>query len=135
MTNREWLYCLSDEELAKYINDNCLCCDCCVKNVDGGHYCVSTERGYCENGIKKWLNAKHEIPMPELKIGDIVNVKFASSFEIKGTIVSKNVVLLNHEGFGCQSFKGHIESLCTEIKRYNELKGEMEVIWRADNVD
>jgi hypothetical protein len=131
MTNRERIMNLSDEELAKMF-DGAWGCYRCSYNEDGA--CGRPLGNKCTDGIIKWLKAEEfEIPMPELKIGDIINVKFASSFEIKGTIVSKNVVLLHHEGFGCQSFKGHIESLCTEIKRYNGLKGEMEVIWRDGN--
>lgn len=54
MTNREWLESLSDEELAKFIEnahrDNCYACDF-RSNICAGD---------CLEGIQHWLQSEHD---------------------------------------------------------------------------
>jgi hypothetical protein len=70
MTNREWLFSLSDEELAvRILYDHCRCCI--------NHDSVGCKGGNCigKDGVIEWLNKKHKEPMPTLKVGDIVQTK------------------------------------------------------------
>ena len=55
MTNREWLESLSDEELAKWFDDNLVSCTPCIYRSEkcNGNF-------DCANGHKKWLQTKHE---------------------------------------------------------------------------
>ena len=54
MTNREYLFSLSDEKLAEALSD----CRCCVGNVHDATMCGKYD---CKTGRLKWLRAEHKV--------------------------------------------------------------------------
>lgn len=107
MTNEKWLNTLSVEKKARVISDNCA-------------YCTYHE-------ITEWLNKKHLEPMPEIKIGDVLDVVLEDGCWYNGFCVAKGIVYILGECI-CKEIK---EVKIKSISRWSS--GGMEEIWRADN--
>jgi hypothetical protein len=130
MTNREWLNKLSDEELAKMLNDE-YSCSFCTHYVNGELTCSGSGENICLNGIKKWLREDYEKPMPEIKAGDYI-VYEKDHCLCRAVCVYGNIVYRIDRG-GCCNYGGEMQEKTISIKRYDITNGTLEDIWRADN--
>lgn len=125
MKNIDKIRGMSAEELGTFLGKAINQCSLC-------HYQDIPEcSGNCEKGITKWLNAKHEKTMPEIKEGDMF-IYMQSQIPFYGACVYGNIVYLPGED-RCHNFGGEIKEKIIAIKRYSIAKGTMEDIWRADN--
>lgn len=124
MTNREWLNGLSAEKLARLISrkTNCDYCNFLKKNDK----CTDSES--CVKGIIEWLNAKHEKPMPEIKIGDAI-YSYIDESRVMFIVVS-NIHACDSHGL---IVRWRELNNIWKIARINDEKEEIEEIWRADN--
>lgn len=131
MTNREWLNKLSDKELAGELHG----CKHCA--YIGEFCCERPEYKNCVDGITEWLNAEHIEPMPELQVGDIVEIAPSDGIPAKRYVILPNYVaiLVNDFSRPQPATRITIESLralsCRMVWRY--FPNEYLVIWRADS--
>lgn len=125
MTNREWLNSLSNEEIAKVINQSC--CRLCIGKNDG-KYCYEHD---CDEGIKEWLNKKHIEPMPEIKAGDYIVYKKGGSL-YRAVCVYGNIVYRIDRGWCC-NYGDEMQEKTISIKRYDVANGTLEDVWKAEN--
>ena len=128
MTNREWICNLSNKELARVISDSCTYCTYHAnRNCSGG----------CVEGITAWLKQERIEPMPELQVGDIVEIAPSDGIPAKRYVILPNYVaiLVNDFSRPQPATRITIESLralpCRMVWRY--FPNEYLVIWRADS--
>lgn len=122
MTNREWLNSLSNEKLAEKLHEKGKCGLCIWEYKE----CMD-----CANGITQWLDKKHIEPMPQIKEGDYILYEY-SNVVYRAFCVYGNIVYLIDRGV-CTNFGGEIKESTIVIKRYDNIKGTLEDIWRADD--
>jgi hypothetical protein len=120
MTNREWLNSRDNKEMARIISDSCAYCTYHEnRNCSGG----------CVEGITEWLNAKHEKPMPEIKIGDVLRFKISNSNKVHtATVIGEGYMYSSDYGL---TTIGNSHYKIIEALRFNGEK--LETIWRTDN--
>lgn len=128
MTNREWFSSLNINELAKWLDKNANC-TVCVNHVDGEESCLMSD---CVGGICKWLSAKHEKPMPDLKVGDIIYSYYPKTDnKVRYIYLGGNVMWCDKdERFIC--FDDEMKVYVKWIVRKNE-DFNHKIIWRADD--
>jgi hypothetical protein len=127
MKNIDKIRGMSAEELGAFLGKAINQCSLC-------HYQDIPEcSGNCEKGITKWLNAKCEKTMPEIKAGDMF-VYRQSQIPFYGACVYGNIVYLPGED-RCYKFCEEIKEKIIVIKRYNPEKGLLEDIWRDENAN
>jgi len=128
MTNREWLNSMSDEEFARMF-DGAWGCYRCSYNEGGA--CGRPHDDSCMDGIIKWLKAKNEKPMPEIKAGDIIYY-CRDNERCRAVCVYGNIVLRIDKG-GCINYGGEIKENTIAIRRYSIETGTVEDVWRSCN--
>lgn len=123
MTNREWMNSLSAEELGTFLGKAISQCSLC-------HYQDIPEcSGNCEKGTTKWLNAKHENPMPEIKAGDLLFYGKGNESYYVAIAPGKLVTL---RGYVVVDLENAIRNdSIIAVSRYTD--GTLTTIWRADN--
>lgn len=125
MKNIDKIRAMSAEELGTFLGKAINQCSLC-------HYQDIPEcSGNCEKGITRWLNAKYEKPMPEIKEGDIF-LYVEKTVTYFAVCVYGNILYLPDKG-KCCNFGGEIKEKTFAIKRYSIEKGTIEDVWRADN--
>lgn len=125
MKNIDKIRAMSAEELGAFLGKAINQCSLC------NYQDIPECSGNCEKGITRWLNAKHEKPMPEIKAGDIF-LYTEKSITYFGVCVYGNFLYLPDKGRCCY-FDGEIKEKVFSIRRYNIATNKMEDIWRADN--
>lgn len=117
MKNIDKIRAMSAEELAeKLLPPHCEC-EYCIINAECNHIC-----GNCYGKIAEWLNQEAN-PMPEIKVGDIVDTIYYALVAIDHNVFVRSATREKME----LNDAGKIE----RIWRFNS-EGEYEMIWRAD---
>ena len=123
MTNREWLNSIDDTAMAaKVVPPHCEC-EYCIINAVCNH-----AAGNCINKLVEWLKQKHIESMPRIKIGDVIYCNICNSkamFVVMSDIYASNL--------GGIIVRWRELKDIWKIKRMNDEKEMLEVIWRADN--
>lgn len=125
MKNIDKIRGMSAEELGAFLGKAINQCSLC------NYQDIPKCSGNCEKGITKWLNAKFEKPMPEIKAGDYI-VYEKDGCLCRAVCVFGNIVYRIDRG-GCCNYGGEMQEKTISIKRYDITSGTLEDIWRAKN--
>ena len=125
MKNIDKIRAMSAEELGAFLGKAINQCSLC------SYQDIPECSGNCEKGITRWLNAKFEKPMPEIKAGDYI-VYEKDGCLCRAVCVFGNIVYRIDRG-GCCNYGGEMQEKTISIKRYDITNGTLEDIWRADN--
>jgi len=128
MTNRKWLRGMSNEEMAKLISNHNSCYFCLYK---GGKCIDDTQLLLCENGICEWLNSEHGNPMPEIRVGDVLQFKIGDSNKIyTATVIREDWMFSLDIDCGLARISDSYYKV-VELWRFN---GErLDTIWRTND--
>lgn len=88
MTNHERIKAMSVEEMAEFLEDNCLCCSYTFND------CLENDELCCLEGTKRWLNSEAKKSKFDESISDIPN-----PVDVREAVGCRHCKLLNKSGY------------------------------------